>query len=252
MNVVETGTGVSATGIALTNSVAAKDAMGAKSPREATAESHESAVGGVETAAAPLSPFVASPAWLTIGTEEAEIEEAGTGEAETEAVGTGVQAKTSWVWSLRTKEYVVCAKNHVYIYENKTKKWVRFNSYFYLSLQSSVRVLPLLLLLLLNQPWQRRKWKRSQALSLKNTSTSMTWRYKCGIMHTEIWSHLPVPRVPMFFFCFHFGHCRRHCSVWQSLTVPRCSIYLYGTVWSRHLNAAPLLGSTWACYCTNL
>ena len=93
-----------------------------KSQREASAESRRSAEGGLETAGPRLTPCVASPAWLTTGTEEvgtgeaetkevgtgeaetkeAETEEVGTGEAETkeaetEEVGTGLQAKISQV-----------------------------------------------------------------------------------------------------------------------------------------------------------
>lgn len=61
-NAGATGTGATATGIDLTDSIAAKDGKRTKSPREASAESRKSAAGGEETAGLQLNLCAASPA----------------------------------------------------------------------------------------------------------------------------------------------------------------------------------------------
>lgn len=110
-----TETGATTTEIALTDLLAAKDATGAKSPREASAGSRRSAGGGAARAEPQTSPCAASPAWPTaeteaaetgeVETEAAEIEEVKTvetenKEVETEEAGTPLQAKTSQVENL--------------------------------------------------------------------------------------------------------------------------------------------------------
>lgn len=97
-NVGATGTGATATGIDLTDLIAAKDGKQTKSPREASAESRKSAAGGEEMAGLRLNLCAASPAWQTVGTEEAGIGEAETEEAEIEEVGTRV-VTSSQVWT---------------------------------------------------------------------------------------------------------------------------------------------------------
>ncbi len=73
-----------------------------------------------------------------------------------------------------------------------------FNLYcpfFFFPQLLSVRAPPLLLLLSQNLPCLKRRLRRSRTPSLKNTSTSMTWRYKHDASHTAKWISLKCMHI---------------------------------------------------------